>query len=101
LIGLFLMSHGPGPNGKPIPAPPKEPPPWVLWTCLASAVFTVVATWLFWVVVRVPWATMLAGWFLICVSAGSVAWFYLRSLSRQSSADQDAAPESKETPRST
>jgi hypothetical protein len=90
LIGLALTGCAKGPNWKPPPAPPAEPPPWVLWTCLASSVGIVVATWLFWVVVQVPWATMLAGWILICATGGSVTWLYFRSLRQRSTAEPDA-----------
>ena len=92
LTGLFLMGYGVGPNWKPPPVPPAEPPPWVLWTCMASAIFIVAATLLFWVVVRVPWATMLVGWVLICVSSGTVGWLYSRALRQQSTAEPDAPP---------
>ena len=89
LTGLFLMGYGVGPNRKPPPVPPAEPPPWVLWTCMASAIFTVAATLLFWVVVRVPWATMLAGWILICVSCGTIGWWWVsRTAERSATPDR-------------
>ena len=93
LTGLFLTGYGVGPNRKPPPVPPAEPPPWVLWACLASAMFTVAATLLFWFAVRVPWATMLVGRVLICVSSGTIGWLYSRSLLQQSTAEPGAAPE--------
>jgi hypothetical protein len=88
LVGLSLTGYGMGPNRKPPPVPPA-PPPWVLWSCLASAGVTMAGTWLFWVVVHAPWATMLAAWVLICVSAGSVGWLYSRSLREQPTAEED------------
>jgi hypothetical protein len=90
--GLFLTAYGKGPNWKPPPPPPKELPQPVIWACGAAGVFTVIATWLFWVVVRVPWATMLAGWMLLCVSGGSVVWWYARSLRQQDAAEPSADP---------
>jgi hypothetical protein len=92
LLGLFLLSRGEGPNGKPTLAVPREPPPRVLWACLAAAVFTVVATYLFWVVVGIPWATMVAGWLLVCVIGGLVAWFYARTLRQQPAGEQQEKP---------
>jgi len=92
LTGLSLAVYGKGPNWKPPPPPPKELPPRVLWSCLAGSLFTVALTWLFWVVVRIPWATMLAGWVLCCVSVGSIVWWYSRTWRQQSTADPDAAP---------
>jgi hypothetical protein len=91
--GLFLMAHGMGPNWKPPPAPPQEMPPSMIWACGAGGVFTVIATWLFWVVVRVPWATMLAGWILLCLSGGMVVWLYSRALRQESTAEPDAPPD--------
>ena len=93
LTGLLLTGYARGPNGKPIPIPPAEPPPWVLWACLVAGVGTVAGTLLCWVVVRVPWATMLAGWILICISAGSVAWLYSRSLRRRSTEGPGHSPD--------
>jgi hypothetical protein len=93
LIGGALTVYGKGPNWKPPPAPPKEMPPWVKRACLASGAVTVAGTWLFWVAVHIPWATILAGWIVFCVSAGSVGWLYSRSLRQQSTAEPDAAPE--------
>jgi hypothetical protein len=92
-LGLFLTARGMGPGWKPPPVPPAEPPPWVLWACLASAGITIAGVWLCWVVVRTPWVVMLVGWILICASAGSVAWLYARSLRQQPTADPDAAPD--------
>src|SRR5205085_3650902 len=89
LTGLFLTGYGVGPNRKPPPVPPAEPPPWMLWTCMASAIFIVAATLLFWVVVRVQWATMLVGWILICVSCGTTGWVSARCSHRQSPAEPD------------
>ena len=88
LIGLFLADYGKGPNRTP--PPPAELPPWVVWTCGAAGVFVVLGTWLFWVAVRVPWATMLAGWALVCVAVGSVVWVYSRSVRRQPTAGPGA-----------
>jgi hypothetical protein len=92
LIGVALMAYGMGPNWEPPPPPPKEPPPWVKRACIASGAFTVAGTWLFWVAVRVPWATILAGWVLFCVSAGPVGWLYTRSLRQQPTAGPPAPP---------
>jgi hypothetical protein len=92
-LGLFLTGYGKGPNWKPPPPPPQEMPPWVIRACMASGVFTVAATLLFWLVVRAPWATMFAAWILVCVSAGSVGWLYSRSLREQPTADAGAAPD--------
>lgn len=80
-IGMFLMVYGKEPGWKPSP-PPKELPTWMVWTCGAGGVFVVVATLLFWYAVRVPWATMLVGWILICVTTGSIVWFFSRHLRR-------------------
>lgn len=80
--GLFLLGYGTGANWKPPLNPPKEMPPWMILACFASGVCIVAGTWLFWAAVRLPWATMLVGWILVCVSAGAVAWFYSRSLRR-------------------
>jgi hypothetical protein len=44
LTGLFLAGYGKGPNGKPPPIPPAQPPPWVLWACLVGGVGTVAGT---------------------------------------------------------
>jgi hypothetical protein len=93
LVGLFLTTYGMGPNWRPPPPPPKEMPPRVMRACIASGLFTVAGTWLFWVVVRAPWVTMLAAWALFCVSAGSVGWLYSRSLREQPTGDPGAAPE--------
>lgn len=95
LIGLVLVTAGKGPNWKPLPPPPKEMPPWMIWACGASGALTVAETYVFWVVVHVPWATMLAGWTLVCVNGGAVIWLYIRFLRRQPiSADPDFAPDS-------
>ena len=93
LIGLFLTARGKGTHGRPPPVPPAEPPPWVFWTCLAAAVFTVAGTWLCWVVTRTPWVVMLVGWVLICAVAGTCGWLYSRSLRRQQPAEPGAAPD--------
>ena len=90
--GLFLLMYGLGPNWKPPAAPPKEMPPWAIRACAASGVFTVIGAWLFWVIVRIPWATMAFGWILFCVSVGWVAWSYSRSLRQQSDGESGAAP---------
>ncbi len=91
LTGLFLTGHGKGPNGKPPPVPPAEPPPWVLWACLAAAVGTVAGTLLCWVITRTPWVVMLVGYALICASGGTCGWLYYRSLRQQPTADPGAA----------
>lgn len=96
--GLFLMGYGRGPNRKPAPVVPAEPPPWVLWACGASGALIVVATWLFWVAVRVPWATMLVGWILICVSAGTCGWLYARALRQQSATRLGSTPDPARDP---
>ena len=85
-VGMFLMACARRPDWKPLPSPPRELPPWVLWTCLASALVIVAGTVLFWYAVRIPWATMLAAWVLICVNGALVVWLYTRSLRRQSPA---------------
>jgi len=92
IIGVLLLLYGKGPNWKPAPAPPEEMPPWVKRACIASGAFTVAGTWLCWVVGRLPWATLLAGWVLFWVSAGSVGWLYTRSLRRQAIAEPGATP---------
>lgn len=92
LAGLFLTSYGRGRRPARTPPPPKELPPWMLWACLAGAVLIVTGTGLFWVAVRVPWATMLVGWVLICFSAGAVAWLYARSGRPPPAAGPGAAP---------
>jgi hypothetical protein len=63
----------------------------MVWTCGAGGVLTVLGTWLFWVAVRVPWATMLAGWVLLCVAVGSVVWLYFRSVRQPATAEPRAA----------
>jgi hypothetical protein len=78
--GLFLLGYATGANSKPPLAPPKELPPWMIRACIVSGVCIVAGTWLFWTAVRLPWATMLVGWILVCVSAGAMAWLYSRSL---------------------
>lgn len=92
-VGLFLTSHAVGPNWKPPPPPPKEMPPSVLRACLACGVFTVLASLLFWKMVGIPWATMLFGYVLFCVSVGWVSWLYSRALREEAAAKPDAAPE--------
>src|SRR5262245_5925090 len=92
-IGMFLMAYGMGPNWKPPPAPPAELPPRVLRACGVGAGITVAGTWLCLVVVRTPWVVQLVGWILLCVSCGSVAWVYSRSLRQQSTAESDPAPD--------
>ena len=89
--GLFLVVFGKGPNWKPPPLPPKELPPWFLWACGASSVFTVAGTLLFWVIVRIPWATMFVASILFYISVGTVSWFYSRSLRRQPNPERDQA----------
>ena len=79
-IGMLLMAYGKGPDWTPTPPPPKELPPWMVWACGAGGVFTVIITLLFWYAVRIPWATMLFGWVLICLTTGTVVWYYTRSL---------------------
>jgi hypothetical protein len=88
LTGLFLTGYGRGPNRKPPAVPPGEPPPWVLRACFVGAGFTLAGIWLFWVVVRVPWATMLVGWILACASSGTVGWLYSHSLRLSSTAER-------------
>ncbi|MCI0740052.1 MAG: hypothetical protein L0Y72_13485 [Gemmataceae bacterium] len=92
-IGMFLAAYGKGPNWKPLPPPPAEPPPWVLWTCLAAALITVAGTGLCLAVVRTPWVVMLVGWILICVSVATVVVLYTRSLRQQANAERSAAPD--------
>jgi hypothetical protein len=92
LTGMFLTSHGMGPNWKTAPQP-KEPPPWVMRASIASGLFTVIGTLLFWVTFHVPWATMLLGWILICVSTGAIMWLYSRSLRQQPPAEPGVAPD--------
>src|SRR5262245_18039193 len=93
LLGMFLTASGRRPDWKPPPAPPAEPPPWVLWACLVSAGITLAGAGLCWVVVRASWAVMLVGWILCCLSTGTVGWLYSRSLRQQSAAEPDAAPD--------
>jgi hypothetical protein len=93
LIGLFLTTSKSGPNRKPPPIPPAEPPPWVLWACLVSTGITLGGTGLCWVATRAPWAVMLVGWILVCICCGTVGWLYSRSLRQQSAAAPDAAPD--------
>jgi len=89
--GMFLLGCAKGPNSKPAPPQPKEPPHWVLWSCLVAGWITIAGTWLFWHIVGVPWATMIVGWILICVSGGTVSWLWYRSLRQQSPAESDPA----------
>ena len=86
-IGMFLMAYGMGPNWKPPRPLPKELPLWMIRACGVGAVFTVAGTWLFWVAVRLPWATMLAGCILLYVSCGTVCWLYSRSLTQHLTAE--------------
>jgi hypothetical protein len=90
--GLFLTMYGKGPDWKPPPAPSAELPPWMLRACSVSAGITVAGTWLFWVVVRIPWATMLVGWILGCMCCGTVVRLYYRSLRQQLPAEPEADP---------
>jgi hypothetical protein len=80
-----------GPNREPPPAPPAEPPPWVLWACLVCAGFIIAGTWLCWVVTHTPWVVMLVGWILICAGGGTCSWLYSRALRQQSTAEPSAA----------
>src|SRR5262249_39726464 len=98
LTGLFLAAYGMGPNWKPLPAPPAELPPWVLRACMVSAGITVGGGLLCWLVFRAPWAVMLVGYILFCVSSGRVAWLYTRSLRQQSNAESGAAPGASNEP---
>jgi hypothetical protein len=91
-VGMFLIAYGKGSDRKPTPAPPKELPEWMVWACGAGGVFTVVATLMFWKVLRFPWATMLFGWILICLTTATIVWFYCRSLRQQSTADPESRP---------
>jgi len=91
LTGLFLTECGRGPNGKPPPVPPAQPPPWVLWACLVCAGFIIAGTWLCWIVTRTPWVVMLVGWILICAGGGTCSWFYSRALRQQWTAEPSAA----------
>jgi hypothetical protein len=92
LMGMLLTTYGRGPNGKPS-VPPAELPPWVLWTCLAAAGITVGGALLCWFATRTPWVVMLVGWVLCCVSGGTVAGLYSRSLRQQSIPEPDTAPD--------
>lgn len=85
LSGLFLVAFGRNPSLKPAPAPPTEPPTWVLWLCLSGSAITVGGAWLCWVAFRAPWAVMLAGWVLACACTGAVGWLWFRSLRRPTS----------------
>jgi uncharacterized membrane protein HdeD (DUF308 family) len=93
LTGLFLTGYRRGPNGKPPPVPPAEPPPWVLWACLGCVGITVGGTLLCWFTTRTPWVTMLVGWILICLCGGTIAWLYSRALRQQSTSEPSAAPD--------
>ncbi len=79
-VGMFLMSYGKGPNQEPTPPPPAEFPRWMVWMCGAAGVFVVFATLLFWAAVRIPWATMVAAWVLLCVTVGFIVWVHARSV---------------------
>src|SRR5262245_31600146 len=91
-VGRFLIGCGKGGDRKPLPAPPKELPPWMVWLCGGGGVFIVIATLLFWSAVRVPWATMLFGWSIMCVTVGTIVWYHSRSLRQQSTADRAGSP---------
>ena len=93
LIGLSFVACAKGPNWKPPPVLPAEPPPWVLWACLVCAWITVGGTLLCWFATRTPWVTILVGWILICLCGGTVGRLYLRSLRQQSTAEPDATPD--------
>ena len=93
LAGLFLLTgYGMGPNWRPPPAPPAEPPRWFLWACLGSAWVTIAGAGLCWAAFRAPWAAMLVGWVLFCASTGTVGWLYSRDLRQQSAGGPGAAP---------
>jgi hypothetical protein len=83
LLGMFLVSYGMGPNLKPLPDPPAEPPPWVMQLYLAGTAFIVGGTATFWFIFRIPWATMLVGWLLFCISVATIAWLHYRSFREQ------------------
>ena len=92
-IGMFLTSYGMGPNWKPPPPPPAKLPPRMLWACLWSGWITLAAGWLCWVLFRAPWAAMLVGWIMFCISTGSITWWYTRSLRQQASGEQGDKPD--------
>jgi hypothetical protein len=86
LAGMFLTMCGKGPDWKPPPAPPAEMPPWMLWVYLVGIGVIVGGTLLFWSVTRIPWATMLVGWILVCVCGAAIVRVYSRFLRQQSPA---------------
>jgi hypothetical protein len=61
-------------------------PPWMLWVYLVGIGVIVGGTLLFWSVTRIPWATMLVGWILVCVCGAAIVRVYSRFLRQQSPA---------------
>jgi hypothetical protein len=92
-IGIVLTAYGMGPNWKPAPVPPGDPPPWFVWSSGAGGVLTVAGGLLCWKLFRTPWVTMLVAYILFCIGVATVTWVYTRSLRRQSAAEPDAAPD--------
>jgi hypothetical protein len=92
-LGMALLAYGMGPDWKPAPVPPGDPPVWVLRACGVAALITVGGAAQFWMIVRVPWATQLVGWILFCVSVGSIVWLYTRWLRQQQTAESGSEPE--------
>jgi hypothetical protein len=64
----------------------------MLWSCGAGALVIVGGTLLFWYAVRVPWATMITAWVLICLVTGSLGWLFSRSLREERTGEPGAAP---------
>jgi hypothetical protein len=82
-LGMALLACGMGPDCKPVQVPPGDPPDWMLQACGVGALITVGGALAFWKVVGIPWATLLFGWLLCCVSIGWVTWSYTRWLRQQ------------------
>jgi hypothetical protein len=91
LPGLFFTTYAFGPNWKPSPVPPAEPPHWVLYACMIGVAITLGGAGLCWAATHAPWAVMLVGWILAWVCGATVARLWSRSFHQQATAKKNAA----------